>query len=95
MMVTLHLAHAGVTKHTPELLRLSGTLSRPTNFGLIANAEEDPRMQDLRDVLTIVPNTGIRARELRNLRWKDVEGPNGRFFLDTGKTLSSRFNPLG
>jgi integrase len=33
----------------------------------------DPKMLDLHDVVVIVSNTGIRAKELRELRWADVD----------------------
>jgi integrase len=40
---------------------------------ILALLEKDPRMSDVHDVVVIVADTGLRARELMNLRWADID----------------------
>jgi integrase len=54
---------------TPSLKILSdGQLNR-----LLALLEKDPRLSDVHDVVVIVADTGLRAGELMNLRWADID----------------------
>jgi integrase len=39
---------------------------------LVAAIENDPHKSDLKDVVTIVLNTGLRSNELCNLHWNDI-----------------------
>jgi integrase len=54
---------------------------------------EHPGMRDLRDVLRIVLGTGIRVRELRELRWTDVDFPQ-RMLSVTANPGNVRHVPL-
>ena len=57
--------------------------------------EEDHSMPDLREVVTIILNTGIRAGELCQLRWADVDVHRRRFVVVNAKSPSIRSIPFG
>jgi integrase len=40
---------------------------------ILSCAKENPKLRDFFDVVTIISNTGPRARELSDLRWSDVD----------------------
>jgi integrase len=85
-------------KHKP--LRTSHTtvhttLSNDQLRQLLQIAGEDPRLQDLHDVASIVSYTGLRRGELEILRWSDVEFDNSRFVVHSPKAMSGRYIPFG
>jgi len=47
---------------------------------LLVHTGNAPKMRDLHDAITIVANTGLRLRELTQLRWSDVNLEH-RWFL--------------
>ena len=68
------------------------TLSTEQLRQLLSISRENPKLQDLYDVITIVSNTGIRNGELRNLRWTDVDFQKCQLRIDC---LRSRHVPFG
>jgi integrase len=71
------------------------TLSRNQLHRLLDHLEKDQSMRDLREVVTIISNTGIRTGELCQLRWTDVDVPRRRFFLVNAKSAYERYVPFG
>jgi integrase len=49
------------------------TLSHDQLSRILDLSEVDQSMRDLHEVVTILSNTGIRAGELRQLRWADID----------------------
>src|ERR1035437_1309648 len=39
---------------------------------ILAMTEKDPALSDVHDVVTMIIATGMRVREIRDLRWADV-----------------------
>jgi integrase len=75
---------------TPSLKILSaGQLNR-----ILALLEKDPRMSDVRDVVVIVGDTGLRSGEVMNLRWADIDTSRRRLTISS-KTFYLRVVSLG
>ena len=49
------------------------TLSNEQISKILSLSERDPLVHDIRDVVLIATGTGIRAGELRDLQWTDVD----------------------
>jgi integrase len=71
------------------------TLSNDQIHQILRAAQEDPRLQDLYDVVSIISLTGLRARELENLLWADVDLANGQLAVASPKAISKRYVPIG
>jgi integrase len=56
---------------------------------------EDPTLRDLHDVTAIISNTGIRAGELRELLWADVDLQACTLTFTTSKNPGMRSVPFG
>jgi integrase len=52
-------------------------------------------MRDVGNIVRCMLNTGIRASELRDLRWANVDLPNSRIKVDAQKTARQRSVPIG
>lgn len=81
-------------------LRLSSTpqrrqLSNHQLRHLLRLAKEDPKLQDLFDVVSIISLIGLRRLELENLLWADVDFANGRIRVASPMSISDRYVPLG
>ena len=48
---------------------------------ILAISRNEPNLRDLHDVLMIVSNTGIRSRQLGELRWADIDTQRRRFVV--------------
>ena len=62
---------------------------------ILSSAKEDPNLQDLVDVVTIISNTGIRAQELIELRWSDVDVEKRDLVVNSKKSASTHRVHLG
>jgi integrase len=71
------------------------SLSNEHLHQLLSISKEDPRLQELHDVVMIVSSTGLRSGELRNLRWIDIDDQKHRFKIGGGMSYGSRWVPLG
>ncbi len=80
--------HVSRSEYTPR------SLSKTDLHRILASSEKDPKMGDLHDVAVIVSNTGLRAGELRDLRWKDVDLPKRCIFVGQAKSRG-RMVPFG
>jgi len=80
--------HLGAMKSAPR------SLSDEQLRRLISRTKEDQRLRDLHDVVTVISNTGIRAGELRALRWADIDLHKRQIILNEGKT-GKRPMPFG
>jgi len=62
---------------------------------LLALSAESPTTQDLHDVVKIVLNTGMRAGELCELRFADVDHNNRQLVFNATKSCTRRVVPVG
>jgi integrase len=68
----------------------SAIIDSETERKLLAEAK-----QPLRDVLTIILDSGMRPGEVFQMRWEDIAWDRGVIFIPRGKTLRSRrFIPM-
>ncbi|MBS1799674.1 MAG: tyrosine-type recombinase/integrase [Acidobacteria bacterium] len=68
----------------------SAIIDAEAEFKLLAVAT-----QPLRDILTIILDTGMRPGEVFQMRWEDINWDGGMIFIPRGKTkLSRRFIPM-
>src|ERR1035437_7845318 len=86
-----------LSKHKP--LRTSKTtvhttLSNDQIRQLLQVAGEDPSLQDLYDVASIVSYTGLRRGELENLLWSDVEFDKSRLVVHSPMAMYVRYVPF-
>jgi integrase len=57
--------------------------------------EKDKGMRDLREVVTIISNTGMRTGKLCQLRWADVDFHHRRLTLANTMSAFERYVPFG
>jgi integrase len=70
------------------------TLSRNKLRRILILAKADPRLRNLHDVVSVISFTGLRLRELSDLRWTDVDFSKKRAAVSS-KTACKRYVPLG
>jgi len=63
----------------------STLINADAEFKLLAVAK-----QPLRDVLTLILDSGMRPGEIFQMRWEDIEWDSGTIFIPRGKTKRSR-----
>lgn len=80
---------------TPPSCARPRHLSQDESAALVAAIENDPHTSNLKDVVTIVLNTGLRSNELCNLRWKDINFTECHMSVQskTGQTRTVPFGP--
>lgn len=61
---------------------------------ILAMTEKDPALSDVHDVVTMIIATGMRVREIRDLRWADVNFAQREITIKPG-TPDARTIPLG
>jgi integrase len=76
---------------TPERRQLSINELRQ----ILSIAKEDSHLRDLYDIASVISFTGIRFRELSNLRWADVDFPNRRAVVFCPKSMREHLVPFG
>ena len=54
---------------------------------VLSLSEEDPLLRDVHDLIVIIMGTGLRAGELRDLRWADFELVQRRFNIGSKPNL--------
>lgn len=62
---------------------------------LLATAGEDPRFGDLKDTVVILFHTGMRAGEIGELRWSDVDFEKRQMLVRNKKNSRIRRVPFG
>lgn len=69
-------------------------LSRKDFDELLARAKTQAADSDLIDIATIIFFTGLRAKEVALLRWKDIDFKNRSMFIASGKSGQERKVPF-
>lgn len=64
-------------------------------MSLCTNSKDGPTGTRDRAILALLLDTGIRARELCNMRLSDVDWPRGRILVHLGKGNKDRWLPIG
>jgi len=87
-MTTKHAAQPRSVLRGHANNRARYTLSSNQLRRLLDHLEKDQSMRDLREVVTIISNTGMRTGELCQLRWADVDVHRRRFVVVNPKSPS-------
>ena len=74
---------------------VSAALSYEEIRHILSISKDDPSLRDLHDVLTIILETGLRAGELRELRWADADLDRGRLLVHRPKCGKNQIVLLG
>ena len=61
---------------------------------ILSIVENQPRLRDLSDIVSVITYTGIRSGELTKLRWVDVDFPKNRVTVHS-KWTHVRYLPFG
>lgn len=80
----------GVKKYSEEPFRRTRVLSREEGVKLLKAIGPE----HLKSMVKIFLNTGLRRKELFNLRWKNVDFKKRQLFISDTKTSRSRYVPM-